>query len=1257
MDEGLLSIKVLAALLVDNLKRLPTERLKFSIACRTVEWPTLLADGLAEWLGEKAVGYYVLAPLRKVDVEESARVSGLDPITFLGQIESSGAVPFAIKPVTLKFLLALSRKQGKLPSSQIELYSDGCRELAVEKSKSRIAAREAGQLNADQRLAVAARIAACTIFSNRNTIYIGTSSSETSEEDVTLRDLSGGIETDNDIRFTVTDKEIRETLATGLFSDRGRHRIGWGHQTYAEFLAASYLRTHGATFPQIMGLVAHPNDPAGMIIPQLGETAAWLAGMIPFVFQAIVRTEPDKLLRSQVATGDWNQRAVLAKALLQLYEEEKGYDHDRGNYKNLFYPELGNQLRPYIPDKTKGVLVRRVAVDITESCNVQSLNNVLSAVVLDPSDVLAIRVQTAYAIRRIGDNATREKLKPLLTGDISNDQQDELKGSILGALWPSHITAAELFPLLKPPKDRDLIGAYHMFLSSDLAKGITPENLVPTLQFASKLSQPRHEMDTCFESLMDGILIKAWDNMDLPGVTDALAKFVVARLKHHNDLIRNRLKAGNHPFLYDEDKRRQLLKSILYVLADDSNSKVSDLFFSHTPIVLSKDFYWFISWLDEDHGREIQKVIADLLFRLFNHSREHFEAIYEAGGKHPAMEDKFKWLWEPMGLSTEQAKKLKARYEEEQEWEKLNDKPPLHPSPAERLMRAIEDCENRDPSDWWRVTHELTLEPTSTDYTLHFESNVMKLPGWLSANEATRERIVRVAEKYVQSDTNISHEWLGTRQWSRQVVSQWSAVALLQKVRPEVIRNLSASQIEKWCPIIVAFPFLDNNEDRSVKEELLKLAYRKSPVAVLGAAEVLIEMEIEIGESLATASELNAVWDERVANFLIRHVKNSKIKPKSLSSLFDILFSHDNTEAYSFASSLVPTPPPVNEPERTRAIVTAKALMLNTKDAGWSIVWPAIQADEDFGRQFIKGINRDFEVIGQRLTEDQLADLYIWLSRHFKSPKPFDDVSLLRNAILQLLIHQGTFSACAAIRKLQQELSTLDWLKWVLIDAQTEVRRATWVPARPQDIVKLVADQKLRLIQSGDQLLKILVESLERLQARLQGARPQTPFLWDNASTSDAKPKDENMFSDYVANFLDEDLKQKGIVLNREVRIHRGQRTDIHIDAVIQTSPGQPYDSITAIIEVKGCWNPELYSAMKDQLIGMYLKDNHCQHGLYLVGWFNCDEWTKQDRRKQQARRLCPSIEETRRRLEDSATGVSKDSIRVKSLVLDVSLH
>ena len=659
--------------------------------------------------------------------------------------------------------------------------------------------------------------------------------------------------------------------------------------------------------------------------------------------------------------------------------------------------------------------------------------------------------------------------------------------------------------------------------------------------------------------------------------------------------------------------------------------------------------------------------MVDLLERLFNRAPEHLDTIYEAGKKHSMVADKFKWVWEPIALGSAIAEKLKAQHEEEEEWRRQIDKPILSPSPPERLAGALKECENLNPVAWSNLTRELTLEPTSTDYDSGFEWDVMKLPGWLSAAETTRERIVLIAEKYIRSDIPTSSNWLGTGQWSWSVLSQYSALALLQKVRPTVMQSLSPEQIGRWCPVILAFPFLNNDSDRSVKEELLKLAYRKSPLAVLDTAKSLIEKEMEKGERIGTAMELSGIWDEGIAKLLLGYAKASAATPKSMSSLLSILFAHDNLEAQSFASSLVPVPPPRADQERARAVAAAQTLMLDAKDAGWPIVWPAMQADEDFGKQVILGIARNYESIGSRLDEDRLADLYVWLTRHFekliqKSGEarfvgPLEYVDLWQNAIVKILIYRGSFRACEAIKKLQQELPELDWLKSVQVDAEAEARRATWVSMRPQDIVKLAADRDLCLVQSGDHLLQVLVESLKRFQANLQGETPEAQFMWDNASRSDAKPIDENKFADYVKIHLEKDLKHRGIVLNREVRVHRGERTDIHVNAIIHAASAEFYDSITVIVECKGCWNPGLHDAMRDQLVGRYLRDNHCQHGLYLVGWFNCGNWSEADGRKKQALRLCPQIDGTRQKLAASAADLSRDSIRVKSVVLDASLH
>jgi hypothetical protein len=115
------------------------------------------------------------------------------------------------------------------------------------------------------------------------------------------------------------------------------------------------------------------------------------------------------------------------------------------------------------------------------------------------------------------------------------------------------------------------------------------------------------------------------------------------------------------------------------------------------------------------------------------------------------------------------------------------------------------------------------------------------------------------------------------------------------------------------------------------------------------------------------------------------------------------------------------------------------------------------------------------------------------------------------------------------------------------------------------------------------------------------------------------------------------------------------QRTDIHIDAIVKGRDGKAYDAITVIIEVKGCWNKELQHAMQTQLVERYLKENHCQHGLYLVGWFLCDRWDESDYKKADTPKL--NMDEMQKQLDAQAVELTQQNRRVKALVIDTSLH
>jgi len=199
-----------------------------------------------------------------------------------------------------------------------------------------------------------------------------------------------------------------------------------------------------------------------------------------------------------------------------------------------------------------------------------------------------------------------------------------------------------------------------------------------------------------------------------------------------------------------------------------------------------------------------------------------------------------------------------------------------------------------------------------------------------------------------------------------------------------------------------------------------------------------------------------------------------------------------------------------------------------------------------------------------------------------------------------------------------------------------------------------------RPIINANQLLDALLESLKRLEQKLQGETPIAISLWDQVNKTKFKPKSENSFSNFVKSHLTEDLKQSGIVALREVQIRPpkqgeggspGELTDIYVTIFVPSSQNH----VRVIIEVKGCWHKDVQTAMKTQLLNRYLNESGCDHGVYLVGWYSCNQWDGRDSKKN--RISVQNIEEARSKFDDQAKKLSSDKKTIKSFVLNCALR
>lgn len=1265
LDECRLQIPTVVNLLQGQLRRAQEHigRLRLRIACRTAEWPNGLESELPHLWGKENYRAFELAPLRRIDVRLAADEEKLpDPDAFLSAIEHKSAQPLAIKPVTLKFLISLYRQGGHFPEKLSELYHEGCRVLASETSDSRKDAGREGSLSASHRLAVAARIAATSMFCKKAAVFKGGNPGDLSPEDLRIDDLTGGTESIGQDSFPVGEREIREVLATGLFSARGADRLAFAHQSYAEFLAAHYLVTRGVASEIMLKLIRHPDSQDGAIIPQLAEMAAWLAGMDSQVFPEILRTDPQILLRSDLEKVSPENRAQLVDRLLTLFAQQDLRDDWSTPYRRLYHPELSRQLRPYLQQKGKeGWLVRRVAIDIAEACFLRELQELLLEIALDPDDFYPTRVEAAHAVAQIGDRATVELLRPLASG-VAEDSEDQLKGIALSALWPDSISAQDLFPLLTPAKEPNLYGQYREFLEKELAAGLRRIDLPYALQWIENPAADLEPHVNAMSVLENAILARSIQQAEQPEVLKALAKTLIARFEHR----RWPDEPDIHQAVADlrEPVRQRLIEKILEL--HELSDIPAVLAYGRPRLTRNEDLPWILEHLHGTTSKAELQGWAKLALRVFSlDAPGHAATVLEAAGSSSVLAEVFADYLGSIPLGSEKADRLKNRYQLQRE-DPLNAvQAPLEPSPEERVEHCLKAFEAGNENGWWWLCREISLQAGSSYYGSDFTPALNTQPGWQQADPSTRLRIVRAAESYLLQHEPQPQKWFGKNRYALPDLAGYKALCLLATEAPELWENLPASVWVKWMPLVLDYP-LDSKrlEQGDLYLQVTARAYQEVPASFLDNLNQLINLRNRRQDNCwSLLQRLEACWDDRLTSFLTR-----KLQQRQLGGCFRVLLEKLLTrgvqpaEAYARKQVLQHSSSRDSQ-KMERAQAAAIALLRYAPDAGWPTLRVILDSNPAWGRQLFEEKSlylRDLpKKVESRLSEAEVAEFFIWLANQypFAADPSLDDVGSRRWDLARfrdsLLNHLQSWATPTAYRELERIVHLfphVEQLKFRLLEARQTLLRETWLAPSPSDFLQLTQKKDVQWVRNSDDLLAVIIETLRRLQVKLQGKPPMAPFLWNGT-----RPKEEEDLSDWLKVHLEEDLQKLGVVSYREVQIQRGEETDLHITALAQDRDSGTQIPATAILEVKGSWHPEARTAMKTQLVDRYLQNSTCRHGIYLLGWYRCSAWDSTDSRSKKHKTW--TREKAEKELAKQAQELSTSDLQIRSFLLDVTLR
>jgi predicted NACHT family NTPase len=1085
LDEGLLRIETLAALLVDEFCKKEyldkVDRLYLRIACRTAVFPQILEEELNK-IWQNNLKIYELAPLRRVDVIAAVTAHDLDPDAFLEEVEFKSLVSLAIKPITLKFLLnTFQRNHGQFPANQrlADLYINGCQALCEEQNSSRRTARRIGNFDPEQRLIIAARIAAISIFANRFAVWIEPNLGNVPDEDVLIGKLCLGSEKANERSFPVTEETIREVLDTGLFSSRGSSRMGWAHQTYAEFLAAWYLWKYKVPLDLVKQLIFVSEDTEHKLIPQLHETAAWLASMMSDILQEILKTDPDVLLRSDIPT-DTSLRETIVQNLLIQYEQDKIYDFERSNYRNyrkLKHPGLAIQLRPYIQDSSKQFDARDIAINITETCEVTELQEELVDLALDSSQPIRLRVIATKALCSIGNKKTKLKLKTLAITQLPEDEDDSLKGYALRAVWLDRlITVEELFEVLTFPKHKNLLGAYRFFLENQLAPKLNLKDLVVALNWVtSKVGQ---SFDYSFTKIEDSIMLKALQYFQYPEIANCFTNSVLRKFKNNEDIISRHSSELEQKFKIlltnNVNIRHQLINKLILNLSN-SHDFNSILWHVRENILKKEDVFWMIEEISKIKSLKIQKIWAKLIeYSFCFQDLAEIDSIILATQTNEILRETFASYFDAIDLNSAIAKEAKRNYFDLQEMQNKRDNTLLDPPPCEMILDLLDQLESGDLSAWWKLNRAMMLDAYGNYLSNNLDLDLTKLPGWQEATTITQTRIINGAKQYIQQQNDISYDWIGTNLYNLSDLSGCKALLLLLQNDPNFLDNLSPEVWKKWASIVVASIHYDRCD-----LELVNYFYINAPEEVIKTLIKMIDMENRQYDNVYILDKFDDFWDDRLECALLEKIKNKSLKPNCIGKILDYLFKHKSKKARKFVTSLLALPLPSTDDECERVCIAATVLVANSDPSSWLTLWSIVQQAPLFGRKIFELASADYRhryIESQlELTEQQLADLYIWLVYQYPFEEDPDSrnqeigygtttrekIANFRNNVLRQLTERGTPQACTEIQRIIQEFPTVTWFKKTLLRAQENMRRKVWKPPQPEKIIQIVAIQSI----------------------------------------------------------------------------------------------------------------------------------------------------------------------------------------------------
>jgi hypothetical protein len=666
--------------------------------------------------------------------------------------------------------------------------------------------------------------------------------------------------------------------------------------------------------------------------------------------------------------------------------------------------------------------------------------------------------------------------------------------------------------------------------------------------------QQDHEEIGPIADLQKQILSLALEHVEAEGIADLLAHAVLVRSQAGSPMPRAlRSKGFTETLAEDHVRRRRFLGAFLPLL----NLKNVHILTYPLSLLFLQDVDWLLDRVMSDRFPASVEVELWMIRRLACFwEPSAVKTVWQASKHSQVIAEACKGLFDPWPLDSPESQW--AQHSNKDLFKKNNVQ--VAPAMDPRCDGALRRSEAGDVDAWLALLLEMSLEEGGTHYMNLLYMEVQKLPGWVSASEELKKRIVAAAKVFLTQTTFWRMAWFPSNQIPNGASAAVSALVFIKEVEPTYLEMQDTAFWAQWIPSLIGDPRVHFEKNEPITA-VFRMAAAAAPEQTNARLLEQIDYDGRERTHFFCGAHVEAAWSVPLAGDLLKKLQQNDLKPGVQGDLLYRLIARKFPGAKEWAEQTLQ----VNH-NGEREHVLAKALLKASDDAGWDTLWPIIRSDRTFGRALLEDISYgqiDRASFTDGLSDAQLGDLFIWLLEQYHPDNrmvcgamgPTDTIRFLRDGILEQLKRRSTFEACDALARAELHLPQHRWLRYHFDAAEVLACSSTWKAQPPRDIIKMAAEAQRRFVDSSPQLLALVLESLRRLQTKLHGELAAVVDLW-NSKGKDWWPKEEEDVSDYVVRHLREDLAQRNIVFNREVQIRRGRRgempgqnTDIHLDA------------------------------------------------------------------------------------------------------------